>query len=439
VSQIIELADSGYTYEFVDLCNESRQKDCHLHSCLHARETALQGLELEVAPYVARGERAPSERDTEVAGAVYDALKQAIGTEDTSGLRDTVAHLQGGIYFGYSLAETVWDMRGKLMVPIGWHAHSPRRFGFRELDGKLVYWDQTGGHISGQQILVQKQWPGRWVQHQPRVTGDVPAREGLARILIWAALFRNWDLADWMKLAELSWKPWRIGEYKRGTTQQDIDGLIDILENLTTNGVATHVMDDVKINLTVPQGIEGLGKNHADLAAFMALEMSKAVLGQTLTVEPGSRGARSLGEVHERTKRDVRNADALAVAGVLRRDVVRWFVKFNYGDDVPIPGLRFATEDRADLDQFGSGMEKLAVKVGMNIPARWAHDQTGIPVGQPGEELLGGGTVPEPGDEGGDGEGEPEPDEPPADSTEPNGSEQDSYDVDLDDLDDDNE
>ena len=61
VSSIIQLADTGYTYQLVDLGNEFRQKECHLQSVLHTRETSINALPWEVAPFVEDGEEAASD------------------------------------------------------------------------------------------------------------------------------------------------------------------------------------------------------------------------------------------------------------------------------------------------------------------------------------------------------------------------------------------
>ena len=118
----------------------------------------------------------------------------------------------------------------------------------------------------------------------------MPGTEYRLHVLLWAALFRNWDIGDWLKLAELSWKPWRIGSYKGSASTEDIQGLINALESLTSNGVATH-SDRVEIGVEWPQRGRGGKPEHEALASFIGMEMSKAVLGQTLTTEQGERGA----------------------------------------------------------------------------------------------------------------------------------------------------
>jgi phage gp29-like protein len=82
--------------------------------------------------------------------------------------------------------------------------------------------------------------PGKVLFYQPRVTGAEPNREGLARVLVWAALFRNWSVRDWVQLGELAWKPWRIGTYD-GADEKAISTLKTILRCVSTLGILENL------------------------------------------------------------------------------------------------------------------------------------------------------------------------------------------------------
>ena len=81
-------------------------------------------------------------------------------------------------------------------------------------------------------------------------------------------------------------------------------------------------------------------------------EMSKAILGGTLGSDAGTRGARSLGEVHERNELMIARADAAISASTLRRDLLRPMVEFNFGPSAPVPSFAFAVDPAADLDKL---------------------------------------------------------------------------------------
>ena len=390
VSSILYEADTGVMQRLVDLTNDFRQKDGHLQSVLGTRENALTGLPLAVDPFVERGEKEPTEADSEIAGFVEDALKGATGLDqNVRSFTDTLAHLNGAVCHGYAVAETVWRKDGPHILPVGFRHVAPRRMRFRQDDGRLVWQDGAGIGPAEAGVDLQRKWPGNFIIHQPRINGDVPAREGLARLLVWVALFRNWTIADWMKLAELSWKPMRVGTYGKDAGKLDREKLLLALQSLTTNGI-TILREDVKAELVWPATTGGgVQSSHQALAEFLGAEASKAVLGQTLTTESGSRGARSLGEVHDKVRKDIREYDATSVVrSTLRRDLVRWIVGLNFGFEVRCPDVYLATDDAVDLESFSKGIKNLG-DAKVRIGQVWVRDMIGAPQPDPDDEVIG--------------------------------------------------
>lgn len=410
VSSILRQADIGYMWRYVDLCNELRQKDCHLQSVLQTRELALTGLEWQILPFKIQNAKAAKLRDRKAAEFCSEALRQCTGaiTKDgrvLTGLAQMIAHIVGGYYPGYSVAETVYKKDGTDIVPAGFDCVSARRFIHDIPNGKLRWCDITAG-MSIPGIDLRAEYPGQFIQFEPRVNGDVPTREGLGRVLVWAALFRNWDLRDWLQLAELAWKPWRTGKYKKqGTEQADIDGLYAILDNMSGSGVATYP-DNVELDVLWPKNGGKASSAHKELFDVMGAEMSKAVVGQTLTTEQGQRGSQALGRVHNDVRKDILVADARAVGSVIKRDLLTPLVRMNFADDVAVPDFSFITEDAEDVVAFSTAIKNLsgAGSPGVRIPVRHIYEVCGIPEPEADEECVGG--VPDPEEEAATGTGD---------------------------------
>ncbi len=393
LSSIYLQADNGYTWMLCDLGNECRQRDGHMHGIVDQREKALGPLLLQVDPFIEPGASKPEAADVEIAERLHRALTQATGGHPVGGMKlsgfsSLKQHMQGGNYWGYAMAETAWAKRDGWIVPTGWFLHQPRRFGFRLSDGALVQWDQVGANSTQIQREVQQWEPMRWIQHQPRITGDVPAREGYGRVLNWACIFANWTLSDLLKLAELTWKPYRIGRYKQGTSRKDKDALTVALQSLTNNGIAL-MSETVQYELKWPEGGRGDSNNHIALLQYLDATKSKIVLHGTLLTESGDRGARSLGEVHERGFDSVVEDDAGGVCETLNRDVAEPFVRLNAGEDAGVPTIKLVTKNETDLLAFSGAMKTLTVDVGMRIGEKWAYDRVGAPVPEKDERCLG--------------------------------------------------
>ena len=386
VSEIFAYADQGYLYRLIDLYDEARQKDCHLHSVLSTWEFALALLEVQVIP------ASPKRRDVKIAAWVEGFLQDfgaSVDSDRAYDLSTLIAHLAGAYGYGHADAEILWQKRGIERVPIGAEPIMPRRFCYAPDTSLLHFWDACG-YMPYPGINLIKEFPHRFIQFRPRVTGAVPTREGLKSPLIWAALFRNWTIRDWLTLAELAWKPWRIGKYKKAdfASQKDIQALERALQYLVTNG-ATLLPETVELQIEFAKGSSsGAGNTnaHKSLADFLAAEMSKAVLGQTMTTDNGS--SLSQAQVHRLVQNDRRNAAARAIAAILQRQLVAVAVHLNFGTDAAVPQIRLAGSDDVDLAALSQAIERL-VKLGLPVSVPWIYKLYGMPTPKAGEPVIG--------------------------------------------------
>jgi phage gp29-like protein len=374
ISAIIREADQGYMARLIDLENEARQKDCHLQAILGTREMAMGGLPFEI---VAQEDAKARDKNA----AVW--CKERVDAIDC--FTTTLQHLQGAVYHGYAVAETLWGKVDGDIAPLSFSHIAPRRFCFDEITQRLLWWDEMGGK-SADGIDLAAKYPGRFIQHQPRVNGDTPCREGLGRVLMWASLFRNWTQRDWLALAELAWKPWRSGKYLKSASQEDIKILEEALDKISSSGAAL-LPETTELEVHFPAGA-GVGhSNHGELMQWLGAEMSKATLGATTTVEQGDRGALALGKVHNEVRKDIRESDARQLAATLRRDLLTPMIRQNFGPAVQVPLFRFLTEDSIDMKAYAEAIAILQT-AGLRIPTCHVYDVTGIPEPQGDEEVL---------------------------------------------------
>jgi phage gp29-like protein len=394
VSNIIRQADVGYLWQLIDLAREAREKDCHLHAVLSTFELSLAGMNVTVVP------ASDDDFDKEVAGFVEETLQQ-FGpypeNEQSCDLYTLIQHLAGGFYYSHAVAELIWGYRDGKLVPIAAEPVQARRFVIEPISNRLHFWDPQGG-IVYPGINLKAIYPYRFIQFEPIVLGNGRAREGLMRPLIWAAMFRNWAFRDWMALAELAWKPWRIGYYDKEeyASTADIQGLINAVNLLTTNG-GTVLPSTVKLDVEWPKGgtSGGKGSAHRELVEFMASEMSKAVLGQTQTTDSGS--SLSQARVHQEVRQDRRNSAARAISAALQLQLVGPAVWLNYGKrhkvgkkefDVKLPQIRLTANDTDDAE-MATVLVKLCKELGLPVPVRWLYETFGIPAPRPGEQVIG--------------------------------------------------
>lgn len=394
VSRILLMADQGYLHGIVDLFDESRQKDCHLHTVCANFELSLAAAEVQVIP-------ASTKRvDRKIAAAVEEMLAGfgADAGDQALDLYGLIEHLARAYWYDHAVAEVLYERRGGQLWPFTAEPVHARRFCRSPVDGKLRFWDDCGS-IAYPGIDLKAEFPNHYIQFEPRVTGGGPNREGLMVLLVWAALFRNWTIRDWLTLGELAWKPWRIGYYNKAALAEtagaagnrDIQALEEALQYLVSTG-ATMLPDTVKLEVHFPQktGSGGDGQHQA-LATFMADEMSKAALGSTLTVQQGKTGAMALGNVHAGTTRIRRDAGLRNVSGCLRRDLVTPFVRLNWGAGVKVPGVRLVADEELDMAVLAKAVKDL-VDAGAPISLQWVLKKLGAPMPKPGDLVIGNPT-----------------------------------------------
>jgi phage gp29-like protein len=383
VSSILAQADMGQTYRLVDLTHDGRQKDGTLHAALSLAEQAVSQLKWQVKP-----PPKASAKEKKICDAFSDFFTNA---ENRS---DFIAHSIGeGRLFGHATTEARWVVDGNYLGPNHFKPIHCRRFGFRGSDGALVFTSQTGMNPDQGIELLKEFAPGNFVQVRQRVNGDVGVREGLARLVVWFAQGRNWTYRDMMQMAEIAWKPKRIGKYKRGAQNEDILLLKKILLDIMTSGAAVH-SEDVEIELLWPQGASSSGgaskSVHQALLQWIGGELSKAIIGSADQLEPGENGARAAVETRSQNPKMIRDANAGNCGDHITRQLLVPFTRYNGGDRVRPGTFEFITDDPADLEKLSKAILNLK-NAGARVGEKWFYENSNITEPTAGERVIGEG------------------------------------------------
>ena len=398
ISGILRQADLGYMDRWADLLDEVRMSDPHLHGDLFKREHAVSGSAFEIRP---NGTSRNAKKAAEYGDEIVRSIEVPAGTMAVS-FRGACTHLLGGNYHGRAACEVVWSREGRWLRPSRIDWIHPRRLAWAALNWKLCLWDATSGDtpfstFPGIPTDDPLWFPrGKLLLHTPRMYGAYPTREGLGRCLVWYAAFKRWGMRDWLAFAEWAGRGLRIGKYasgsvpaKNGQTQgravpEDVQALEDALVAMSST-VPAIIADSTDID------IRQLGTSndvHEKLVLACNNEISKAILGGTLTSDPGEKGARALGIVHDDVRLMIATADAEALADTIRRDLLGPAVEERFGRGTPVPFVVFSTEPRESMDALVGRLDKMAGR-GLTIPQAWVRDQLGIPDPKKGEDVIG--------------------------------------------------
>ncbi len=382
VSQIIREADAGRPARLYDLFHESRQKDGELQSICGTRDQAVSLCETSFI------------EPKDLTRAEKKALALCNRTIDEFENWPTLVDALTSSYIpGHGTVEVKWHKTNDgFLLPHKAFEIAPREFIFSRSEGALRYPTSV---VDGEGVDLLAENPGRILQVQRRIVGDVQVREGLVRLLVWCALFRNWNLTDWIALGEIGWKPWRIGTYKKGASQEDIDGLTDLLQYIGRTGCGVKA-DTTELEISWPQGLQGGrnggGSTHAELFDVLAREMRKAVLGNATSTDVGKSGDRASTQTRDQLRKDIHKRDAVEVAACLRQQLFRHVVELNCGPAARVPALWFKTDESEDRLSFAQAVKELT-DAGVELSQKWVREEFGAPEPLAGEPTT-GTTVP---------------------------------------------
>jgi len=366
---IFREADQGAVSRQMELFEEMEEKDAHLASLLQTRKLAVLSLDYEVLPY------ANTPEDQGIAEAVGEIV---FGIPN---LESAFLDLLDAIGKGFALAEIIWGVdQGRVRVEeLKWVPQKKVTF-LEELTPRLLTAD---GPWQGEPFP-----PWKIIYHRYKAKSGYDTRAGVLRVAGYMYLLKNYALKDWAAFNEVFGMPLRLGKYDPASTPADRESLIQAIRNLGTDA-AGIISKNTEIEFVETSNRMSGSNPFQVLADFCNREMSKAILGQTLTTDTsGSTGTYAAAKVHAQVRSDLVEADAQALGQTLREHLLRPLVGFNFGWDKPVPWFRFRYEEEEDLKTLSEVYRNLA---DMGVPLSLEHvaERFGIPLAQEGQEILG--------------------------------------------------
>lgn len=393
LASILRTVDSSNQCdEYLVLAEEMEEKDLHYASVLRTRKLAVSRLTASV--------EAVSDEDADVEDAEF--ISRVIKARP---FKKLLFHALDALGKGYSMVEILWDLSGKHWLPKGYKWRDPRYFRYDIVDLETP-----------RLITIENIDPGiplpafKFIYHVPEIKSGVPLRGGLARLAAFAFMCKSYSVKDWMAFAEVYGMPLRLGRYEPGASEEDIRVLKTAIQDLGHDAGAV-IPETMLIEFIDAARMTGSGSSKpvfGELAKFLNSEVSKGVLGQTMTADDGS--SRSQAEVHQTVREDIRDNDAEQLAATIQRDLVNPIIDLNFGPreqhEYPVFGLAFAEPE--DLKSFSDAITPL-IKAGLRVEAQPVRDKFGLEMPAEDAEIIGMGAPPAEGEP----EPAPEPTEPP--------------------------
>ena len=190
-------------------------------------------------------------------------------------------------------------------------------------------------------------------------------------------------VADWAAFCEVFGLPLRVGRYSANATEEDIRALLRALANLGSDGAAA-LPEGMNIEFVSASG-SGSGEGvFSQFGAFLDAQISKAILGQTMTSDDGS--SLTQAEVHDRVRHDILQGDSRQLFATISRDLIDPFVRFNWAGAEP-PNLSLPLPNKQDPAALVAALEAL-VPMGLQVESSEMRARLGLPEPAEGSEVL---------------------------------------------------
>ena len=367
LAEIFKEADAGDVLRQAELFEEMEEKDPHLFSQLQTRKNAVTGLDYEVIPF-----DSDDPRDKEIAEFVEAQLG---GIE---GFEDIMLDLLDAIGKGFAVSEIMWGYDEGHVVVDDIRSRHQKRFFWDSVDDSFKVRTQE----APEGIELPK---NKFIVHKYKARSGHPSRAGVLRVVAWMYLFKNYTLKDWVAFCEVFGMPLRLGKYQPGASEDDKRALMQALvaigadaAGIFPDGTAIEFVNTEKTSST---------DLYERLARYCDEQVSKAILGQTLTSDSGG-GSYAQSKTHNDVRHDLTVADCKAIAATLRRDLIRPLVLYNFGEDKRIPYLRFDAEESEDLTQTATVIGTLIREAGLKVPTSYIYKKFSIPKPEGDEEIA---------------------------------------------------
>jgi len=279
----------------------------------------------------------PGDHDSEAPSAAATKLRdQFVSDLEDMDLYDLISGILDAPYYG--------------MTPIEmhWKAAKASHLAIKKLEVKPARWFGFDEENNPKFVSIANPWEGEeipfgkfvFARHFP--TYDNPYGLRLLSRCFWPVAFKKGGIKFWVTLAEKYGIPFLVGKYRQGAQLNEQQEMLSNLIKMVRDAVA--VIPQGGTVEILETGKSGAGSEiHSSLKTAMDSEMSKVIMGQTLTAEVGDKGSLAAGKVHEDVLGDFRQGDQKLVKTAMEN--IAWHYGQINAPGVPTPNFIWFEEE----------------------------------------------------------------------------------------------
>jgi hypothetical protein len=286
-------------------------------------------------------------------GKDNDDINALINTEEFAQLQEYILE---SIFYGYSLISFEF-LPDKIV---------PTLIDRRHVKPELNLVVRNPGDMSGIDYTVPPHTDWTIAVGNPKNLGKIMA-------VCQYVIYKRGGFGDWAQFAELFGMPFRKGKYN-GYDEQARKMLDTALKEM---GSAAYVIIPEGTDVDVIQNYGNAGSNavYKELRLACNEEISTSILGQTLTMTQGDKGARSLGEVHKDVEDAIYLNDRKFILKVLNNKLIPLLQKHGY----PVGNGKFGYPEQENISKPDRLKMDLQLAAKVPVSDDYFYETYGIP------------------------------------------------------------
>lgn len=304
------------------------RSDAHVGACIISRKAGVRSLLWDID----RG-RAQS-RKAKFIKEIFESLD----------IDRIISDMLDAALYGYAPVEVIWESNGSAIIPADLVGKPPEWF-FVDSDSKWMF-RHASAPLTGIELPERK-----FLVVTNEATYGNPYGIGALSSCFWPVTFKRGGMQFWTTFAERYGMPHVIGKKQMlGNDAEDrrgIDHMREQLEQMVQDAVAViplgSEVDVLDVNKTASSEI------YSTLVRFNNEEVSKAILGQTLTTQLDEKGgSRAAAQVHMDVRSEIVMSDERIVVKTFNK-LIRWIIDLNFGSSTDYPKFVLFAEEDVDL------------------------------------------------------------------------------------------
>jgi len=297
--------------------------DPHVWACVQSRKSGVLSLEWEIDRGKAKS------KQSEIIENFFKSID----------LNTVISEILNAVLFGYQPIEVMWKTNGTYTLPVSLTAKPPEWFVF-DNDNNLRL--KTKDNFNGELLP-----PRKFLCPQYEATYENPYGQRTLSRIFWNVTMKKSGQRYWIKFIEKYGMPFLVAKHPRGTDKSENKNLLIMLDKMVHDAVAV-IPDDSDIEIKESTRVSS-SEVYNQLLDKMNAEISKAILGQTLTTEIGNKGSYAASQTHLSVRKDIIDADKRIVERTLNQ-LIQWIYQLNFTGQSDIPLFTMFEEEDVDLN-----------------------------------------------------------------------------------------